>query len=313
VHPVRCQVVTNDQTMVSSLSDALPEEQAKVHAVPLREAGTRLPGELSSPMVVLDLRRPELGPSDVAALARTRPAAAMMALVSNPEDQAPAYEAGAMAVVVGSGHAAVVDCCCNLVRVLTHPQSRGAFMGDLHGSSKRFREVVFDVQSGLASATMALNLMHVISDSVERAILFLVQAEELVAVGAFGFSNDGASLAAATRGFRLSPPPESSLRRVVDDASPQDLEFDDSDLPEELTRLVGCPASGQVVLFPVLGAENTISVIYTDNGALEEEIQDIKLLDLATSQVGMAFENELLRQDVDIDGDDVNRAFDQAR
>ncbi len=305
---IRCQVVTNDQTMVRSLADALPEDRARVISVPLREAGTRLPGESTSPIVILDLRRPELGPSDVATLARTRPAAPVVVLVTSPQEEAPAYEAGALAVVM-PGRGSVVDCCRNLIRVLTHPQPRGAFVTGLHSGFMRFRQVVFDVQSGLASATMALNLMHVISDSVERAILFLVQGDELVAVGAFGFSNDGTSLAEATRGFRLRPSEGSPMHRVVEESEPLILDFDDAALAPDFKGLVGRPVSGQVVLFPVLGAEHTISVIYTDNGSLREEIQDINILELATSQVGMAFENELLRQDVVIDSDDVNRAF----
>ena len=192
----------------------------------------------------------------------------------------------------------MVECCRNLIRVLTHPQPQGGMVLGLRGGFSRFRQVVFDVQSGLASATMALNLMHLISDSVERAVLFLVQRDQLAAVGAFGFSNAGAPLAQATRGLTLTVSPESSLGRVVLGAEPEMLDLDESDLPAELVELVGRPASGQAVLFPVLGAERTISVIYTDNGSLEKEIEDVGLLELAASQVGMAFENELLRQEM---------------
>ncbi len=59
-----------------------------------------------------------------------------------------------------------------------------------------------------------------------------------------------------------------------------------------------------MVIFPVLGAERTIAVIYTDNGNLDEEIQDIQILELAASQVGVAFEDELLRQKLGIGGID---------
>jgi len=52
------------------------------------------------------------------------------------------------------------------------------------------------------------------------------------------------------------------------------------------------------VVFPVLGAQRVISVIYTDNGERDETIEDIEILELATAQVGMAFENELLRRQI---------------
>ena len=165
-----------------------------------------------------------------------------------------------------------------------------------HGGFSSFRRALFDVQSGLLSATIALNLMHVISESVERAVLLLVKDDELRAVGAFGFTADGAALAPLTSGLRLKPEPSCALRRALVDATPLALDFDDAELPPSLAELLGRPANGQAVIFPVLGAERPISVIYTDNGAKEDDIQDIKILELATSQVGVAFENELLTQ-----------------
>ncbi len=62
--------------------------------------------------------------------------------------------------------------------------------------------------------------------------------------------------------------------------------------------MIGRPQTGQVVVFPVLGAQRVISVIYTDNGDRDIPIEDIDILELATAQVGMAFENELLRRQI---------------
>jgi hypothetical protein len=59
------------------------------------------------------------------------------------------------------------------------------------------------------------------------------------------------------------------------------------------------PRSGQGVFFPVLGARRTIGLIYADNGRRPGGIQDVELVELATAQVGLAFENELLRRQVD--------------
>jgi hypothetical protein len=46
------------------------------------------------------------------------------------------------------------------------------------------------------------------------------------------------------------------------------------------------------VFFPVLGARRTIGLIYADNGRRPGGIQDVELVELA-------FENELLRRQVD--------------
>lgn len=293
---IRCQVVSQDEGLLKALGEALPSELVKVVPVRLREAGTRLPGDSVPPLVVLDLRLESLGPEDIATLARTRPTASVVAVVNTPEDISPAHRAGAISVVVGNDNDWLVDCCRNLVRVFSHPQPQGTF-GYGHGGFSSFRRALFDVQSGLLSATMALNLMHVISESVERAVLFLVKDNELRAVGAFGFAGDDeAPLARLTSGLHLTPESTCALRRALTEAKPLALDFDDADLPLDFAELLGRPKNGQVVIFPVLGAERPVSVIYTDNGSKEDDIQDIKILELATSQVGVAFENELLSQ-----------------
>ncbi len=301
---LRCQVVSDDPELAAELRRQLPAELVRIVAVRLLEAGNRLPGEGASPLVLLDLRSGELSCEvSIATLARTRPSAPLVALVEDPAMAAEAYRAGVLAVV--QSPSAMVDCCLSMIRVFSHPQPQGTFGYAHRGGLSRFRQAIFDVQSGLLSATMALNLMHVISESVERAVLFLVQGDELRAVGAFGFAIDGGPLAEVTSGLRLRVGPEHGLRRAMESGEPLSLDHDAARLPTRLTDLLGKPSSGQVVLFPVFGAERLISLIYTDNGELPEEIQDLKILELATSQVGLAFENELLSQSMDggLDGE----------
>ncbi len=294
--PIRCQVVSQDRGLLTRLQQNLASDSARVVAVRPREAGTRVPGEATSPIVIFDLRQEDVGMEEISSLARTRPAASVVVVADTAEEIDAAYDAGASAVFLTADDQAITACCRNLVRVARHSKIHTGLGFGGEGGFTRFRRVVYDVRSGLLSATMALNLMHVISESVERAILFLVQGDELTAVGAFGFSAAGEGLAGLASGLKLRPDSRSVLRRVLDVAEPQSLDFDDAHLGDELEGLLGRPASGQVVIFPVLGAERTISIIYTDNGQSDEEIQDIKILDLATSQVGVAFEDELLRQ-----------------
>lgn len=291
---IRCQLLSSDHDLIALLRRELPEELIKIVTIRLREAGNRLPGESESPLVVFDLRQPNLSLADIATVARTRPTALIVALVPTADLAGDARRAGAVAVLT-AGDPTIVDCLRNLVRVFSHPQPQGTFgWGGQHGF-RSFRNVIYDVQSGLLSATMALNLLHVISESVERAVLFLVQDDELTACGAFGFSQKGEPLAELTRRLRI-PIGQGAFRAAVERGQMQSVDFDEAGLPPELAQLAGRPASGQVVVFPVLGAERVVSLIYTDNGAKDVEIQDIRILELATSQVGVAFENEILRQ-----------------
>ncbi|MEE8524620.1 MAG: DUF4388 domain-containing protein, partial [Thermoanaerobaculia bacterium] len=293
---LRCQVVSEDGELLMALREGLPSDQVRVVLVRFREAGNRMPGETSSPIVVLDLRQNGLDADHVATLARTRPTSSVVAMVSSAAAAPAVLKAGAISVATDENGLAI-DCCRNLIRVFSQPQPQ-AIPFPRRGGFSRFRRVLFDVQSGLLSATMALNLMNVISESVERAVLFLVQGNDLTAVGGFGFAKRGQSLARSASGLRLHPQEGSALRKALDDSTPQSVPFAKADLPDAFAELLGPPANGQIVVFPVLGAERVISVIYTDNGTLDEEIQDIKILELATAQVGVAFENELLRQKV---------------
>jgi hypothetical protein len=131
---------------------------------------------------------------------------------------------------------------------------------------------------------------------VERAVLFLVKRDALVALGAFGTGKDGRPLAELTRGLRLDLEEENALTRSLELAEARRLDFEETALPQRLVELLGRPANGETVVFPVLGAQRVISVIYTDNGERDESIEDVEILELATAQVGMAFENELLRR-----------------
>ena len=74
------------------------------------------------------------------------------------------------------------------------------------------------------------------------------------------------------------------------------MSFEAAELPEPFRSLIGPPRNGQVVVFPVLGAQRVISLVYADNGERPESVENIDILEVATAQVGIAFENELLRR-----------------
>jgi hypothetical protein len=133
---------------------------------------------------------------------------------------------------------------------------------------------------------------------VERAVLFLVKRDHLMALGAFGTDPNGRPLAERTRALKVPIEGDNALIRSLETGETLTLPYEDALLPENLEKMLGRPRTGQVVVFPVLGAQRVISVIYADNGDREQPIEDIEILELATAQVGMAFENELLRRQI---------------
>ncbi len=291
---LRVQLVSDDEQLAGLLEQPELAEVADLTAVELIDAGLTLPGQ-SAPLVLLDLRAGRHSAQAVSDLLRTRPHASVVAVIDNERQSAEAYAAGALAAVPADSQA-VAACLKSVAR-----ERREVWAGELQPARRsaafaRLRRVVADLRSGLLSATVALNLMNVISESVERAIMFLVRDRRLIALGAFGYSMSGAPLAGLTRSLELDLDSRNALSEAIDDGQTRSLSFDDAGLPERFAQLVGRPRTGQIVVFPVLGSRQVISVIYTDNGALSREIEEIEILELAAAQVGVAFENELLRR-----------------
>ncbi|HEY0514184.1 MAG TPA: DUF4388 domain-containing protein [Thermoanaerobaculia bacterium] len=292
---LRLQIVSLDVAFAEQLAEALQHEVAGTELVPLDHAGAAEPGE-PPPIVLLDLRRGGVTLEEAGPLRRAYPRASFIALVEPGTPFARVYEVGMMAALPAEEEA-VVACVENVIES-RRDLVRGAPRPDTRSGVARLRRVFGDLRSGLISATVALNLMHIISESVERAVLFLVKRDHLVALGAFGNDHKGRPLAEVTRGLKVPLDLGSALAHGLDTGEVQSVSFEEAELPEPFRSMVGSPRNGQSVIFPVLGSQRVISVIYTDNGDSDKPIEDIDILELATAQVGMAFENELLRRQI---------------
>ena len=296
---VPVHVVARDVQLIRALHGALLG-QAPVRQVRMIDAGLSAPGQ-EAPVVVLDMRD-TVTIDGLRRLRSQRPRAIYVVIVEPGADPASFYEAGAAAILPPTP-ATIASCCATLLAArgarLTAPEE------DLRSGLARLRRILGDLRSGLVSATMSLNLMTIVADSLERAVLFVVQRNLFVAVGAFGTRQDGEPLAASTRGIQVRPDPSSPFARCILDGRARVVDFATGGLPEVLTAAVDRPRGGEGVLFPVLGTHRIIALIYADNGRRMRPIDDVELVEIATSQAGLAFENELLRRQL-------NRPTDQA-
>ncbi|HEY6081068.1 MAG TPA: DUF4388 domain-containing protein [Polyangiaceae bacterium] len=284
------QVLSRQADVLPLLREALGDS-TQVNLVEPRDAGAPAPGE-AHPLVVVDLRNGD-PKGRVRKIRELHAHALVIGLVSSPEAIAPAFGDGAVAVAELNY---LAPCCANLLRA--HVPLDGNDK-NLRSGLGRLRRVLGELRSGLLSATVSLNLMTIVADSVERAVLFVQQGEQLVALGAFGTTLAGKPLAGITRGLNIRVEAASGLSRCIAEGHALTLDYDAAELPEELKRVLDRPRSGQGVLFPVLGARRAIGLIYADNGRRAAGLQDVELMELATAQVGLAFENELLRRQLE--------------
>jgi len=294
----RLQVVSADRTLADRLTQGLAPGEATVVKLHLRDAGTPPPGE-PPPVVLIDLRGGAVALDAVQQLRRARPRASILAVVDSGVPLAQTYQAGAMAVVPGelpsivAGFRSVVENRRDLM-------GGGQRAERVNANFAKLRRIVGDLRSGLISTSISLSLMNIISESVERAVLFLVRRDALAALGAFGNSAGvgGKPLAHLTRGMVLSLEGQGALSETVSDGLVHALKFEEARLPPAFAEAIGKPHSGQCAIFPVLGGARVIAVIYADNGQANRAIEEMDILELAASQAGLAFENELLRRQV---------------
>ncbi len=95
-------------------------------------------------------------------------------------------------------------------------------------------------------------------------------------------------------GSKISP--SGLLLEALTSSQVRTARFVDADLPGGFASILGPPANDEVVVFPVAGSERVIAEVYADNGDSSRPLRDVDLLEVAAEQVGIAFENELLRR-----------------
>ena len=289
---VRLQVVSPDRQLSEELAQALPE--VTVARVSLRDAGTPPPGE-PPPLVLLDLRQKGVALEAVSALRRARPRASILAMVDPQVPPAPVYQSGALAVV-SSDVNLMVACFRSVAQNRIDLMTGGSRADRISANFAKLRRIVGDLRSGLISTTISLSLMNIISESVERAVLFLVRREGLTALGAFGNSPGGQPLAQLTRGMKIELASKNALTESLADGQVRSIPFDEGSFPTQFAGLVGKPRSGECAIFPVMGGQRVIALVYADNGPSNRAIEELDILELAAAQAGLAFENELLRR-----------------
>ncbi|HZX93736.1 MAG TPA: DUF4388 domain-containing protein [Myxococcales bacterium] len=289
---VRLQVVSSDRQIAERLAQEVPD--VTVVRVNLRDAGTPPPGE-GPPVVLLDLRQGAVALDAISGLRRARPRATILALIDGGVPVAQVYEAGAIAAV--QGDMALLGACFRSVAQNRRDLMTGGSRADrINANFAKLRRIVGDLRSGLISTTISLSLMNIISESVERAVLFLVRRDGLVALGAFGNSPGGQPLAQLSRGLKVALGSRNALTDSLADGQVRAVAFDDARFPENFSALLGRPRTGQCAIFPVMGGQRVIALVYADNGHSNRVIEELDILELAASQAGLAFENELLRR-----------------
>lgn len=276
------QLLTLDDGFRIRLSASLREEGWEVQQVSLEQLG-------GGPAVaVLDARNGIVMPGDVARVRKAYPQIPAVVVVQAGQPVAPFLRAGASMVVPAELEAIVLAVNSALGNLSQGPGRLGEPV------LERLRQAFGDFRNGFVAASMALNLLRILSESVARAMLLSVKKRELVVLGAFGRDARGELLAPSSRGLRFSWVRGDLLHRAA--SSGEVVRGSHTQLPGVLRDLLGPAARDEVVVFPVRGVQRVLALAVADNGHLDSPIADWEIVELAAEQAGMAFENELLRR-----------------
>jgi hypothetical protein len=284
-------LITSDDTLVARLTRALAEKPIDLRRTSWSDIATDELAVGRASAVLVDFRRGEADIERLAKLRRLLPATTIAALVGPGTPYRRLFEVGIEAVLPPETEA-IAAFAEHLVYDLTVAKQPPA------PTVARLRRVYDEVRSGLLSATVSLSLMHLISESFERAVLFLVRQASLAALGAFGDDRTGRPLAEATRGLQIEAAHPNLLTRCLRTRELARATFEEANLPAGFAAVLGRPRSGEVAVLPVVGTERVIAIVYADNGNLHRPAEGVEILDLAAAQVGLALENELLRRRV---------------
>jgi hypothetical protein len=290
------QVVTRDVELARRVGAKLAADRVRTLRVPVVDAGAPGPDE-EQPAVLLDLRGKSNSVEELRLVRRAQPRALIVAIA--PADVAPPalYAAGATAVVPPDADL-VAACALSLLNSLRDSSADAAIQRGLREGFGKVHGLLQGLRSGLLSSTLALNLMAVVSESAERAVLLLARRKEndLKTVGAFGKAADGRPLAEVTHDLTLGLEAHRAFVDGLAEGRTRRFQFDESALPPALADVLGPPRTGQAALFPVVGGQGLIALLYVDNGASGRALAHVESIEIATAQAGLAFENQLLRR-----------------
>jgi hypothetical protein len=160
----------------------------------------------------------------------------------------------------------------------------------------KVRKFIKDSRQSNISFMASLDLLNLIAENYERAMLFLVRPDSLVGIGGFG---PGADFPLGIAAKRISIPlsDDSAFREVYKSKTTFVGELDEENpWHKYFFALVERPAAGESMVIPLLSNDKVIAVVYCDNGERDKPIEYDELLDLLSNQTRVHYETILMER-----------------
>ncbi len=216
-------------------------------------------------------------------------------------------------------------------RLMTTPSTSTGTAKSARRFSDRMRSAFIAMRESLNASNVAAHLMDAVASVADRAVLFGVEGKVMVPIGGFGTAMSGTELVSISGELEVDTSPVSresdspdspegsnasgsptaeesgaqSSRTKRDSLSPlaaalitgdpKYSSFAECGLPEAFRKKIGTPTHDRVAMIPIVGAGQTILLVYADNGTVDGSMGRMDVLELLSLPMGLAFENEILR------------------
>jgi hypothetical protein len=169
--------------------------------------------------------------------------------------------------------------------------SEGAGMVSLY-------QAILELRRSDHSMTVSLEVLRYVARAMERAVLFAVQAGEIVALGVFGVKGmEEKQWPMTTAKYRQRVAAGSAVDAVIRDmVLRRCVPASRDEMVRQLHEFIGGPARDEAVLFPLVVANRTFALIYADNGGRDQAFGDCEQLGIMAEHGSLHLENLFLRR-----------------
>jgi hypothetical protein len=158
----------------------------------------------------------------------------------------------------------------------------------------KLKRFVREAQKSSFTFMVSLDLLNLISENYERALLLVVREGVAGGIGGFGDAADGTPLGIMAKNIEIPLEPPSVFRTVAERKTTYRGKPDPGEpVHRNLFKQIGRPKSGEAVIVPLLSRGQTLAMIYCDNGASDAPLVYDELLDLLSNQTNILYERML--------------------
>ena len=111
-----------------------------------------------------------------------------------------------------------------------------------------------------------------ISESAERAVLFIVHDKDLIVLECFGTTLNGEPIKKALKDIQISLDTVSLLHQYVKDGIPYRGKIRDEFLHQDFYQRIGVPATGNCMILPLSSEGQVVGLLYCDQGNLNKPL-----------------------------------------